>query len=74
MRWFVRLFLDRYNGGGFDTRRVTAAIHAPSCREAVNDATFQAQGSCPDCDVHVIGASSPDMSPYPPGWNDTGMQ
>ena len=73
-RWFVNLFLDRYNGSDFDTQRVTAAIRADSYREAVNEAEFQAQAARPDWNVQTLGASSPDTSPYPPGWNDSGMR
>jgi hypothetical protein len=76
MNWFVRLFLTKYNNGDFDTKRVTAPVITPASSRpsvAVNDAMFQAQSFHPDYEVHLVGASSPDMSPYPCDWKESGM-
>lgn len=72
-RWIVDLFLDRYNCGGFDTARLHVTSQADTAAEAIADAGFRAQAVNPSWNVHTLGASSPDTSPYPEGWHDSGM-
>lgn len=72
-RWVVDLFLDRYNGSDFDTAKMHVTSYANSVAEAIADAEFRTQAANPSWDIQTLGASSPDASPYPDGWNDSGM-
>jgi hypothetical protein len=72
--WIIDLFLNRYNGVDFDTKRLHIASQADACRDAIADAEFRAQASNSTWDVQVMGTHSCDSSPYPENWHDSGME
>ena len=69
-KWIIHLFLEQDNG---HTDKMNVTSVANSASEAIEDAEFRVQTTNPHWNIYTLGASSPDASPYPDGWNDSGM-